>query len=77
VTELAKHEIFMGVTCDDGASFAWAPLTQGSSVDNLRPIVPKWDADHTLLLWMKGTYTSVQSMTTSIVGTTALSRSPL
>jgi hypothetical protein len=41
-------------------------------VDNIRPIVPKWDSSHTLLLWMKGTYTSAQSYSMQIVGTTAL-----
>jgi hypothetical protein len=64
-----KHEIWEGVTCDDGASWKWAPITQGSSQDNLRPIVPKWDAEHTALLWMRGTYTSAQNFNTAVVGT--------
>jgi hypothetical protein len=38
-------------------------------VDNLRPVVPKWDADHTALLWLKGTYTSAQSYNFQVVGT--------
>jgi hypothetical protein len=71
-----KHEIFMGVTCDNGATFTWKALTQNSTQDNLRPIVPKWDASHTLLLWMRGTYNTAQKMTMSIVGTTALSAMP-
>ena len=71
-----KHEIFMGVTCDDGATFNWTPLTEGSTVDNLRPHVPKWDSTHTLLLWMKGTYNTAQKMTMTIVGTTALGAAP-
>lgn len=72
-TDLGKHEIFMGVTCDDGATFTWAPITQNSTVDNLRPIVPKWDSSHTLLLWLVGTYNTAQSYTTQVVGTTVLS----
>jgi hypothetical protein len=71
-----KHEIFMGVTCDDGATFKWTALTENSTVDNLRPIVPKWDSTHTLLLWMKGTYDTAQKMTMTIVGTTALGAAP-
>jgi hypothetical protein len=54
---------------DNGATFTWAPITQGSTVDNLRPIVPKWDVNHTALLWLKGTYTSAQAYQFTVVGT--------
>lgn len=74
---LSKHEIFMGVTCDNGATFKWAPLTENSTVDQLRPIVPKWDSTHTLLLWMQGTYNTAQKMTMKIVGTTTLGAAPV
>jgi hypothetical protein len=67
-TTTPKHELYEGVTCDNGATWKWTPLTQNSSVDNLRPIVPKWDASHKALLWMQGTYTSAQSMNMKIVG---------
>ena len=75
-TKTAKREIYMGVTCDGGATFTWAPITQGSTSDNIRPIVPKWDSSHTLLLWLKGTYGTAQSYQTQVVGTTALSTAP-
>jgi hypothetical protein len=68
-----KHEIFMGVTCDQGATWKWAPLTEKSTADNLRPVVPKWDASHTFLLWERGDYISAQKYVTEIVGTTVLS----
>jgi hypothetical protein len=68
-TQTSKHEIYQGVTCDNGATWKWVAVTKGSTVDNLRPIVPKWDADHTALLWMRGTYTTAQNMTMTIVGT--------
>ena len=68
-----KHEIFMGVTCDKGATFKWAPLTENSTKDNLRPVVPKWDASHTFLLWERGDYVTAQTYKTEIIGTTALS----
>ncbi|HYQ26739.1 MAG TPA: hypothetical protein VER04_05945, partial [Polyangiaceae bacterium] len=67
-----KHEIFMGVTCDKGATFKWTALTSNSTEDNIRPIVPKWDSSHTLLLWLKGTYKTAQSYTLKVVGTTKL-----
>ncbi len=68
-TSGAKHEIWRGTTCDNGATFTWTPVTQNSTVDNLRPIVPKWDSTHTALLWMKGTYRSAQDYSLAIVGT--------
>ena len=65
----AKREIWRGTTCDNGATFKWTPVTANSTKDNYRPIVPKWDAQHTALLWMKGTYETAQRMTMAIVGT--------
>lgn len=73
-TTFPKHEIFMGVTCDGGATWKWAPITQDSTVDNLRPVVPKWDADHTLLLWLKGNFITSQRYDLQVVGTTVLSK---
>ncbi|MEI9950116.1 MAG: hypothetical protein WDO74_14370 [Pseudomonadota bacterium] len=75
-TTFPKHEIFEGVTCDNGATFTWAPITQNSTVDNLRPVVPKWDSSHTLLLWLTGTYNTAQKYTLKVVGSTALGAAP-
>jgi hypothetical protein len=66
-TILDHHEIWKGVTCDDGVSFEWTPITMSSMVDNLRPTVPKWDEDHTALLWFRGLYTSPQDFGTELV----------
>jgi hypothetical protein len=63
-----RKEIWKGVTCDGGATFDWVPVTANSTMDNLRPIVPKWDSTHRAVLWMRGTYTSAQSFATAIVG---------
>jgi len=63
-----KKEIWKGVTCDNGATFEWEPVTANSQMDNLRPIVPKWDSKHTALLWLRGTYTSAQSYNFKVVG---------
>jgi hypothetical protein len=65
---LGVHEIFKGVSSDNGASWAWTPITQNSVRDNLRPIVPAWDENNTALLWCRGTYTSAQSYDLVVVG---------
>ena len=57
-----------GVTCDEGQTFNRSAMTANSTMDNLRPIVPKWDASHTALLWMRGTYTTAQDIDTAVVG---------
>lgn len=64
----AKREIWRGTTCDNGATFQWTPVTANSTRDNIRPIVPKWDAAHTALLWLQGTYNSAQAYALSVVG---------
>lgn len=67
-TFLGVHEIFEGVTTNHGASFAWTPVTQDSTRDNLRPIVPAWDKDHTALLWWRGTSFTSQRFNAEVVG---------
>jgi BNR repeat-containing family member len=65
---MSHYEIFEGNTANDGASWSWQPITYNSTMDNLRPIVPKWGAEHTALLWMRGTYTTYTSYDLDIVG---------
>jgi len=65
----AKREIWRGTTCDNGATFKWTPVTANSTKDNIRPIVPKWDANHTALLWLQGTYSTAQKYAMAVVGT--------
>lgn len=67
-TDLVKHEIFEGTSCDDGATWSWIPITQNSTRENLRPSVPKWDTSHTALVWFRGTYSSAQTYSASVVG---------
>jgi hypothetical protein len=67
-TFLGVHEIFKGVTADRGATFAWTPVTQHSTRDNLRPIVPAWDKNHTALLWWRGTSFTSQRFDAAVVG---------
>ncbi len=65
---LARYEIFTGITADGGASWSWTPVTEDSSVDNLRPIVPAWDAAREALIWLRGTYTSYTDYHLAVVG---------
>jgi hypothetical protein len=67
-TSLGVHEIFQGVTFDQGKTWTWTPITQKSVRDNLRPVVPVWDKDNTALLWWRGTYSTAQIYNGAIVG---------
>ena len=50
------HELFRGTTRDSGATWRWEPITANSTMDNLRPVVPRWKDRRTALVWMRGTY---------------------
>jgi hypothetical protein len=67
-TEHSVNEIWKGVTCDDGATFVWAPMTMNSTNENLRPVVPKWDAQNSALLWFRGNYQTAQMYSAEVVG---------
>jgi hypothetical protein len=67
-TMSSKREIWRGTTCDEGQTFTWTPITQNSSEDNIRPIVPYWPGGKTALLWMRGNYRTAQTYQTEVVG---------
>lgn len=62
------HEIFKGVTDDLGATWVWEPLTQDSTVDNVRPIVPKSDGTNSAVLWLAGEYTTFVEYDLEVIG---------
>jgi hypothetical protein len=64
----AHREIYKGITADGGADWTWTAITQNSTYDNLRPIVPQTDGTHSALLWFRGTYTSAQNIDAAVVG---------
>jgi autotransporter-associated beta strand protein len=64
----ANYEIWKGVTTNGGLTFAWQPITAGSTVDNLRPYVPRVFGGEPCVLWFRGSYTSYTSFNCSIVG---------
>lgn len=63
---LAHHEIFHGATADDGASWTWTPVTEGSGVDNFRPIAVPGDPRRAVLAWYRGTMRSSQDYDTEV-----------
>lgn len=62
------YEIYKGVTGDAGLTWDWEAITEDSTVDNVRPIVPDWGTEHTALLWMRGDYGTYTNYDTDIVG---------
>lgn len=62
------YEIFRGETPDGGVHWSWEPITANSTVDNLRPLVPKWKDARTALVWMRGpSYTNNHGTWTTAV----------
>jgi hypothetical protein len=43
-------------------------MTMNSEHENLRPVVPKWDAQNTALLWFRGNYQTAQMYDAQVVG---------
>ena len=64
----ARYEIWRGFTADGGLTFTWTPVTENSTADNLRPIVPLHHGRTECLLWFYGTYNSYTSFSTQVLG---------
>lgn len=62
------YEIFKGVTSSRGADWQWTPITENSTQDNIRPIVPKWNKNRTFLLWLRGEYRAYTDFSMEILG---------
>ena len=56
------------LSADGGASWQWTPVTQNSSADNLRPIIPIWEPGRTALLWARGILRSYTDYDLELVG---------
>lgn len=68
-TDGQRHwELYEGTTADEGKTWMWSSLTKDSGEDNLRPIIPDWQADERVVLWMRGNYRSYHDWSTQIVG---------
>lgn len=62
------YEIFQGRTNDDGMNWDWVPITENSTEDNIRPIVPDWDGQNTAVIWLQGTYDRYTDFNLKVVG---------
>jgi hypothetical protein len=62
------YEIYRGETANGGIDWTWTAITENSNVDNLRPIVPKWRSDKTLLLWLRGQYNTYTNWDQQVMG---------
>lgn len=61
------YEIFRGRTGDGGKTWTWKAITSNSTVDNLRPIIPRDPKGRTILLWLRGTYTTYKNYDLQVV----------
>jgi hypothetical protein len=43
-------------------------MTMNSPNENLRPHVPKWDTQNTVLTWFRGSYQTAQVYNAEVVG---------
>ncbi len=66
------REIFRGSTRDGGQHWQWTPITENSTMDNLRPLVPIWNDPRTALVWMRGSYSNNRGEWTTKVAATIL-----
>jgi hypothetical protein len=62
------YEIFRGVTPDGGKSWRWTSITRDSAQDNIRPMVPKSNSEHRVVLWLRGVYTKYTDYQLRLVG---------
>ncbi len=73
-------EIFHGRrSAEAGAApsdWRWTPLTLDSTMDNLRPIVPRAEGREPILLWLRGTYRAYTDYDLEVVGLLSLNPPP-
>jgi hypothetical protein len=53
---VGHREIFKGVTSDNGLHWNWTQITFDSTVDNIRPAIPQWNANNTAVFWERGDF---------------------
>jgi autotransporter-associated beta strand protein len=75
-TTTNKYELYKGVTSNFGANWTWSAITENSTVDNVRPIIPEWNGLNTALTWMRGTFSTYTSWTTEVVGISYADQDP-
>ncbi|MCA9125762.1 MAG: BNR-4 repeat-containing protein [Planctomycetales bacterium] len=61
------REIYRGETIDDGESWNWVSITSNSTLDNLRPAIPRGFEEGAAVCWLRGTYFSQSHFDQSLV----------
>lgn len=61
-------EIYRGETLDGGRTWRWTAITENSTCDNIRPIIPR-SPRWRVVLWLRGTYRSYTDYDLDVVGT--------
>jgi hypothetical protein len=67
-TDTNHREIYKGKTFDQGATWQWTAITENSTVENLRPIIPSGDGNSTAVLWLRGSFTHFTDYDQIVVG---------
>jgi hypothetical protein len=62
------YEIFKGTTFNRGKTWTWEALTENSMRDNIRPVMPKGNGKHKVLLWLEGSMKSYSDYDFDVVG---------
>jgi len=62
-----RYEIFRGATGDGGQTWRWTPVTNGSTRDNLRPLVAA-RGDTWVVVWLRGEYRTYTDYDQAAVG---------
>lgn len=62
------RQLFQGVTHDGGETWSWTALTGRVLVDNLRPRIAPLKDGRRLLLWLQGTYRTMNVYDQRVVG---------
>ena len=65
---IRHRETYKGATKDEGKTWNWTPITKDSTVDNLRPIIPIWKEGRTILLWLRGSFSTFTDYNLDVVG---------
>ena len=63
-----RYELYRGVTSDGGLTFTWNAVTTNSTVDNLRPYIPRHQTGTPAVLWFRGAYATFTAYNCEIVG---------
>lgn len=66
--ESRHYEIFKGITNDRGLTWTWTPVTEHSTADHLRPVIPEWEGDRRAVLWQYGDFRTYTDYNMDIIG---------